>query len=266
MADTRRTVELVQAILIASFWYRPPKNQIHIAIDRHLNLAVSIAEELGISSSESALSIASADQGESISSSDAWRTWSLCYLLSAGLSSCLRISPKVLWNSDLEMKLSSLEYSRDLVKTDILLCQFVRAERLCQQIIMEAGYNGSGLILDVTDDTRMRWMQNLITDRKAQVFSSLKCPSLTLYNDFATLFLHECILHTPTNDRSFAAPYVAERLSMADFPAPIVTSHHINSLYTLRDTWSAFSHNTFSFPFIKALRAPKRGASLKAET
>lgn len=51
----------------------------------------------------------------------------------------------------------------------------------------------------------------------------------------ATLYLYECILHTPTNKRSFAAPYVAERLSLTDFPAPVVTPDHIPFLYGLRD-------------------------------
>lgn len=47
----------------------------------------------------------------------------------------MRISPKILWSDELEMKLASLEYGPDALNTDSLLCQLVRAERLCQQYV-----------------------------------------------------------------------------------------------------------------------------------
>jgi len=219
-----------------SFWYRPPKNQVHVAIDRNLNLAISLADELGISSSEHALGIASLEpHDDNINSTEAWRTWNLCYLLSSSLGGCMRFPPKIPWNVDMEMKLSSLEYGRDAVATDRLLCQFVRAERLCEQIAVEAGYSTGDPPMEVTDHVKIRRIQNLIIDRKAQLFSSNSTPALKLYENIATLYLYECILHTPTNKRSFAAPYVAERLSLTDFPAPVVTPDHIPFLYGLRD-------------------------------
>lgn len=76
-------------------------------------------------------------------------------MLSTSLANCMRIPPKILWNADLEMKLSSLEYGRDALGTDALLCQIVRAERLCQQITIEASYDGSNSQLEVTGFTRM---------------------------------------------------------------------------------------------------------------
>ncbi|KAH7408925.1 hypothetical protein BKA64DRAFT_384403 [Cadophora sp. MPI-SDFR-AT-0126] len=230
-----KTIELLQAILMISFWYRPPKNQVHVAIDRNLNLVISLAQELGISNSECALGIASLEPNDKIDSTEAWRTWHICYLLSSSQGGCMRFPPKIPWDVDMEMKLSSLEYARDSVPSDRLLCQFVRAERLCEQIAVEAGYNTADSTLQVTDHVKIRRIQNLIIDRKAQLFSSNSTPALKLYENIATLYLYECILHTPTNKRSFAAPYVAERLSLTDFPAPIVTPDHIPFLYGLRD-------------------------------
>ena len=230
-----RSVELVQAILIVSFWYRHHKNQTHFAINRLVNLAVSISEDTGIVESESALSVAATHFRDQMCSSNAWRTWILCYLLSSSLANCMRMPPRIPWSTDLEMKLSSLEYGKDSLHTDGLLCQFVSAERLCQQITTDAGYHASDRTMEITDHQKIRQLQNLITDRKAQAFSSLSCPSLKLYEHSATILLNECILHTPTNKRSFAAPYVAERLSLTDFPAPIVTPDHIAALYKLRD-------------------------------
>ncbi|KAL2068564.1 hypothetical protein VTL71DRAFT_14901 [Oculimacula yallundae] len=235
VSKSEKSIELLQAVLMVSFWYRPPRNQIHVAIDRNLITALELAEELAISSSECALGIASLESNDKINSADAWRTWNLCYLLSSSLGSCMRFPPKVAWSVDMELKLSSLEYGRDSLPTDGLLCQFVRAERLCEQIAFEANYSTSLPVLEVTDHIQIRRLQNLIIDRKAQLFHSNSTPALRMYENIATLYLHECILHTPTNKRSFAAPYVAERLSLTDFPAPVVTPDHIPFLYGLRD-------------------------------
>ncbi|CZT07972.1 uncharacterized protein RCO7_09627 [Rhynchosporium graminicola] len=235
VAKQEKSIELLQAVLMISFWYRPPRNQVHVAIDRSLNTALELAEELAISSSESALGIASLESNDKINSAEAWRTWNLCYLLASSLGSCMRFPPKIPWSVDMELKLSSLEYGRDSLPNDGLLCQFLRAERLCEQIAFEANYSTSLSVLEVTNHTQIRRIQNLIIDRKAQLFSSNSTPALRMYENIATLYLHECILHTPTNKASFAAPYVAERLSLTDFPAPVVTADHIPFLYGLRD-------------------------------
>lgn len=109
---------------------------------------------------------------------------------------------------------------------------------------MEAGYTGSGVVLQVTDHAKIRRMQILIRERKAQLFSSIISPSLRLYEHVANMLIHECVLHTPTNSLSFAAPYISERLSLTDFPAPIVTDSHVSSLYALRASCHAVL-NTF---------------------
>ncbi|CZR65007.1 uncharacterized protein PAC_14907 [Phialocephala subalpina] len=262
--DELTSIVMKLAILVATFWYRTPKNQIHIAIDRFIDLAISVSDDIGISKLDCALSVASANLGDQVSSSDAWRTWNLCYLLSASLGSSMRIPPKIAWDADLEMKLSSLEYGRDALSTDGFLYRFVRAERLCQQITVEAGYHGSDSTLEVTDHAEIRRIQNLIRDRKAQVYSSVSCPSLKLYEHVATLYLHERILHTPTNKRSFAAPYVAERLSMSDFPAPLVTPSDIPFLYGLRDACRAVLNTIMAFEVMEIAPPPLLMLSAKA--
>ncbi len=254
-----RSIDLLQAIIIICFWYRHAKNLVHFAIDRFINLAVDVAIEIGISKQDCPMGVASVlSEGSEqyIISADAWRTWVLCYLLSASLGSCMRIPSRVIWDPELEMKLSSLEYGAHRLKSDNLLCQIIRAERLCQQITEEAGYDSSDSILEVTDHTKIRRLQNLIIDRKAQVFSSLSCPGLKLYEHIATMFLHECILHTPTNKRSFAAPFVVERLSLTDFPAPIVTPDHIPFIYGLRDACHAALETFLTFEAATIVAAP----------
>lgn len=112
---------------------------------------------------------------------------------------------------------------------------------------MEAGYTGSGVMLQVTDYAKIQRMQNLVRERKAQLFSSIISPSLKLYEHVATMFIHECVLHTPTNSLSFAAPYISERLSLTDFPAPIVTESLVSTLYALRTNCHAVLDTFLTF-------------------
>ncbi|KAL5317974.1 hypothetical protein ACEPPN_015078 [Leptodophora sp. 'Broadleaf-Isolate-01'] len=223
--------------------------------EKNLKVAIEFANELSISNSEWALGIASFESNDKINSVDAWRTLNLCYLLSSSLGSCMRFPPKIEWNVDMEMKLSSLEYGRDSLSTDGLLCPFVRAERLCEQISMEAGYSTTNSILQA-DHVKTRHIQNLIIDWRAQLFSSNSPPALRMYENIATAYLYECILHTPTNKRSFVGPYVAERLSLTDFSAPAVTPDHIPFLYSLRDACHTALNAVIALDFRDIAYAP----------
>jgi hypothetical protein len=251
-----RSVELVQAILITAFWYRPPKGQAQIAIIQLSELAITVAQDIGIDKSDCPLTIAASNTTAEVSSADAWRTWNLCYLLSAGMATCMRIPHKISWNRDHDTKLTGLEYGRDSLDTDRLLCQFVRAERLCEQISLQAGLADFDTVLEVTDQVTMRRIQNLITDWKTQIPASLSCPSLKFYEHVAVMFLHECVLQTSTNKQSFAGPYVAERLSLTDFPAPVVTPDHILSLYGLRDACHAVLDGIMAFEIETIMSLP----------
>jgi hypothetical protein len=152
----------VQAILGASYWFKPPRNQVHIAINRLVNVAIATAMEIGIATSESALSAASEQTGDHFCSSDAWRTWILCYLQSSSLGTCIRIHPKIPRDQSFEMKVAGLEYGNDALDTDRFLCQLARAENLCQQITVEAGYNGADETLQVNDRAKLQHIQGLI--------------------------------------------------------------------------------------------------------
>lgn len=114
----------------------------------------------------------------------------------------------------------------------------MRAERLCGHIAAQLEFSDFSKFTDVTESTTkstMQFLQNMIMDWKAQIPPYLLCPALKLWEHAAILYLHECVLHTSGNKQSFAAPFTAERLSVTDFPKPVVTQDHIDSLVILRD-------------------------------
>ena len=48
IADGKKSMDLVQALQVASLWYRAPKHHAHVAVFQLIQLAAGIAEDLGI--------------------------------------------------------------------------------------------------------------------------------------------------------------------------------------------------------------------------
>ncbi len=57
---------------------------------------------------------------------------------------------------------------------------------------------------------------------------------LAFWANVMTMYLHEPVLHTSTNKQSFSAPFIAEKLSVTDFPKPFVTQEHLTSVTALK--------------------------------
>ncbi|KAG0648883.1 hypothetical protein D0Z07_4634 [Hyphodiscus hymeniophilus] len=181
IAESEKSMELVQALQLAAFWYRIPKHHLHLPIFQLIQLAIEVAEEIGIGGPNCSISDGSTFSNESVSAGDAWR--------------------------------------------------------MARMNLMEFNF-----VVDIADPVTqvdMHGLQNLITDWKAQIPVSISCGILQMWEHFAVLYLHESVLHTPTNTESFAGPYIAERLSVTDFPTPVVTPDHAVSLHTIRDACHA---------------------------
>jgi len=205
-----------------------------------VELVKRISEDIGITGPNSISSIFTFDGNE-------WRTWATYYLLSTTLSIARRVPRSLSFSANNLNQLFRVEYLRDGLSTDTLLCQYLRASHLCEQIVFETKLTTNDTVLDGSEPSAqetIRRLGNLILDWKAQIPPSLRCtPHLKLWEEVSELYLHEFILHTPSNKQSFNSPYIASRLSVTDFPAPIVTQQHIVSLYNIRDA----SHRLLNF-------------------
>ncbi|KAK5112083.1 hypothetical protein LTR85_011664 [Meristemomyces frigidus] len=240
MAAGEKTLELVQAIQMACLWYWAPKHHKHLAAWQLIEISVDIALSLGLGGPTP---FASASQtivkkGESVDTLGSWRAWLMCYLLSHVASIYLRRPNANIWTPYHDECTAMLEYSSQSLPGDRLLGKYVRAEHLCEQVVSQLQLNNEDAVLDISDpavQTTMQTLQNRIVDWQAHIPASLRLPGLLFWQHVATIHLHESVLYTANNKRSFAAPFVAERLSVTDFPAPAaVTPEHVSSLLALR--------------------------------
>lgn len=243
MLANEKTLELLQVLQVAALWFWLPKNHQNVGPFYFIDLAHDVALSAGLAQSKTLMSFASALWGSKHETVEAWRGWLVCYMLSASLSIFQRRLNVHVWTVHHEECLGMLEYSPNALRSDRLLCQFVRAERICEQIASAQAFTDMTNKADISGsewDSKLIRLQNLIQDWKTQIPDQLRVPTLILWQHLVELYLHEPVLHTVSNKQSFAAPFVAERLSGSDFPAPFPIQKHATSLFALCEAAHGF--------------------------
>lgn len=156
--------------------------------------------------------------------------------LSVNVSVVLRRPNGQPWTQRHEECLQLLQSSPQALASDNLLCQIIRVSRICELITIELHFSDLETAYDVTaSQVTMQRLHNDITSWVARIPVDLRTPTLLFWQHLVMLYLHEPVLHTSTNKQSFAAPFLAERISLTDFAAPTLTPEHVVSFYALRD-------------------------------
>lgn len=236
IAHGEETLELIQAIQITCLWYRAPKHHRRAAVYQLIDLASALASDLNaggpLAPPVKGLSL---DAG-TYESVVGWRAWLGCHILSASMSIFMRKPVTVTWTDNHEQARLMLQYSPVNESTDRWLAQYFRAERLCEEVAEQMEFSNLSVCHDVSEPeikNKVQSCRNKILNWKMAIPLELRSPMLLFWEHIATAYMHETVLHTSTNKESFAAPYLAERLSLTDFPIPVITQDHITAVYEL---------------------------------
>ncbi|CAK4031235.1 uracil permease-like [Lecanosticta acicola] len=219
-----RNLETLQAIQIVCLWYRSPKQHNHLALNQLIQFACGPRE----------VNIREERYEESI---DCWRASLVCYHLAASgtiFTRCPNIMKQ--WDKHHDQCVFYLDQSPYALPTDLWLGKLFRAERLCEQIATTLELNNLDTFLDISDAavrTKISLCRDHLLNWKVQTPQSTRNPMLYFWENLALAYMHEPVLHTANNKHTFTAPYVSDRLSITDFPAPVVTEQHITAVYEL---------------------------------
>lgn len=230
LAERTKSMELVHAMQVAVFWWRAPKHQAHISGFQMVEIMTNMAESLGCGGPDG-----TAEIDDSIIASDARRMWNVCGLLTSSMTVHVRKANVRSWNNHAENGIYLLEYANAL-PTDRVLCQFARAESMCEEIASKSNFYNA-IVDEISDpmvQMRIESLQNQVTDWRAQIPAEMWSKSHDFLEQAAIMYIHESVLHTPTNKNSFSAPFIAEKLSVTDFPKPAVKQEHITSIAALK--------------------------------
>ncbi|KAI9155722.1 Transcription factor himD [Paramyrothecium foliicola] len=220
------SMELVQALLVTSFWFKTTGWGEQGSCYQLIQLATDMAIDLGIGGpSLMTTPIAYMARLDNSTSLEARRTWLACFLALAKSSISTRRPNPIPWDSYLEECLIHLENQGD--QSDLMLGQIVRITRLIQDVSNELCLCQITKFVDGNEYATQRTMETLKSKVEiwtAEIPTSLAPLRLTLemWRHFAMVYIHEIVLHTPTNKASFAAPFIPGRIAIKDLPAPAI--------------------------------------------
>ncbi|OAG12407.1 uncharacterized protein CC84DRAFT_1192601 [Paraphaeosphaeria sporulosa] len=194
----QRSLELVQALLVAAFWNKSTRKGEQGSCYQLIQLATDMAIDI------------------------ARRTWLACFVALASSASSLRRPITVPWNAHHEECVSALESIGE--PSDIFLCQLVRIQQLIQDIHDQLFLSQIAAFVDSSEFATyaaMSTLKNRVDAWAAQIPPGLaSSQTLKVWYHVAMIFVFEPVLHTPTNKAAFVAPFIPGRIPINDFPKP----------------------------------------------
>ncbi|KAF2829182.1 hypothetical protein CC86DRAFT_368241 [Ophiobolus disseminans] len=220
----QRSIGLVQALLVASFWNKATRTGQQGSCYQTLQLAVDMAIDIGIAGfSLQPTPAAYFCRHEDPTTLEAQRTWLACFVALETSSMSTRRPNTVPWNARHEECLLALESGGDL--SDLFLCQIVRITQLIQEISDHMCLCQLATFVDCNDygtHSTMDMLAQKVDAWAAQIPPKLaSSQTLKVWWHLAMIYLYEPLLHTPANKSSFAAPFIPGRIPVKEFPTPV---------------------------------------------
>ncbi|PLB54778.1 hypothetical protein P170DRAFT_341794, partial [Aspergillus steynii IBT 23096] len=197
--EGEKSLQLIQALLVVTFWYRAPENFARTNQNQLASVALSIAIDLGLDRIEGT------------------GTANLAGLPS--LSLIMRRPNPVVWNPQLDKYVEDLRQSR-LSPTDEFFCNLLATEHSChladEQLSLSDPSKSVSLWepnrLSITETIQAR-ADGLSLDRHSPLEKSLvKFGRLA-----SSLYAHELALHANHNIDEFRAPFFAKSIKSISF-------------------------------------------------
>ncbi|KAE8140853.1 hypothetical protein BDV38DRAFT_279827 [Aspergillus pseudotamarii] len=212
-----KSLELVQALQVAAFWYRAPDDYKQMNLSQLASIATTMAIDLGLDTLEASKPAGTAE--ELWDRVEAQRAWLGCLLLSASLSLILRRPNSLAWSPQYDDYVADLRRAK-VSPTDELLCTIVTTESICHAIHKELFLSdpvSSVCLSDSKISIEVQKHKSQIESLPLNQISSLD-KSLVEFGSFASLlYLHEPILHVNDNIVEFKAPFSVKSLETCNF-------------------------------------------------
>lgn len=262
LAQCKKSQDLLLALQLVCLWYRSPRNSTQIPLFQLVHISSDMAIDLGFGGFQNppSLSIAGMQEGL-LGGVESCRVWLISFIISDTVALLRRKANEQKWSLHHDYCLAVVESNgRDHEENHLIwLAQHARAARILATISDEMDLQTS-LVSPVvgtpTCQQIMYVLQSQITAWRLQVPANLWSSSLTFTGLYMDMILNEPVLYTPTNKNAFAAPYLIERISVTDFPAPILTQNHIDCVRALNSACHSLLDIAASFTGVEMISLP----------
>ncbi|KAI9755793.1 MAG: hypothetical protein M4579_004156 [Chaenotheca gracillima] len=248
MVTGEKSLELIQALLVATIWYVPPQHYEDLKFYQMLHIAATIAIDLGMGRQSKPMrgSIPMAhffkdhhpwrkglqfDAG----SLEARRTWLGIFFLCSNASISLRRPNLIRWSGFMQESVEVLESSAEAYRSDNLLCQFVRLQRVGEDISVQFSMDDPMALVGIADPKTqyaLKGFENQFDSWSRHLTEENSSPALHLNSHIINLYMHEVAMHVDHNVDDFKPPFTEDALKIHQQQSGLLTATHISALST----------------------------------
>ncbi|KAI9692477.1 MAG: hypothetical protein M1822_006708 [Bathelium mastoideum] len=232
-----KSLELVQAIQITCFWFKPPPRTDMTNYYQLIHLAAVMAIDLGLGRPQSVsrtrnphyrrITYPNSEIPESR------RAWLACYFLCASTSMILRRPNLLKWDNYIEQCIEILEGSKEAAPTDPLLCAYIKVQHISETIGVEFGMSDPTAQISINDQKvkyQINEFERELKQWRRERPQDMNTPALELQYHVCNLYLHEIVMHVNHNIDDFRVPVTEESLKGSLKPGDKLTPTQINAI------------------------------------
>ena len=215
MVTGNKSLELVQAIQIATIWYWPPERFEELKFYQLLHIAAVMAIDLGLGRKRQPRGGLRNGMPSTIrdkimykppppdpTSIESRRAWLTCYFLATNTSMALHRPNLIRWSSFMEESVEILETSPEAPPTDKYLCHLIWTHRLAEEVginFFDDHNSGTNIAIPRTQHLLSYFEHKLDEYRKA-LPDDMRRPSLMLSFYVLDLYMHEIVWQNESPD------------------------------------------------------------------
>lgn len=164
ICNGEKTLELIQALHISTLWYWPPEHFEELKFYQLIHIAAVMAIDIGMGKK------GKSGRTDKMKSAGLWRdhpwrrtpypdpetiearrTWLGCYFLCCNASMGLRRPNLIRWTSFMAESVDILENSPEAAPTDKILCQWVRSQRIAEEVGISFSMDDPSASISIAD-------------------------------------------------------------------------------------------------------------------
>lgn len=244
ISSPNRSLELVYALLVATFWFRARPGLSRVTLHQLVQLAMSTAIDIGIGGEQNPITPGAGDGRISHTESlGAQRVWLACFAGASALSTGIRRhDAQAQWTTYHESCWANLAMNPLATSEDRLFLHVVRGEKLCREIANLSALCDSTHLWDFTIDESQQVLSSMkrdVDNWTAEILPGADRKPVLFFRYSAIIYMNEPALHTSTNKLTFGSPFRLDKMAESDFARPIVTGDHVAALHALKDACHA---------------------------
>ncbi|ESZ92377.1 hypothetical protein SBOR_7232 [Sclerotinia borealis F-4128] len=246
ICNGEKTLELIQALLISTLWYWPPEHFEELKFYQLIHIAAVMAIDIGMGKK------GKSGKTDKMKSAGLWRdhpwrrtpypdpetiearrTWMGCYFLCCNASMALRRPNLIRWTSFMAESVDILEHSPEAAPTDRILCQWVRSQRIAEEVGIQFSMDDPGASISIADPKvqyALKGFEQELDKWSSSIPPDVQTPSLKLTEHVINLYMHEVAMHVDHNVEEFKPPFTEDTLHGASESPDVLTSAHIAAL------------------------------------